>query len=115
MKNTTRFLIVILLLPCLVFAGDSTALSKRLAYLKDMPEVSWVEVNNNSVFIGFKTLPRDLKSIVSAAAIHGNRAADFGVHIWAVPESQKNFRPGLDPSYCTATARHGKIESNSCR
>ena len=108
-------MIVILLLPCLVFAGDPAMLSKRLAYLKDIPEVSWVEFNDNNVCIGFKALPQDLRSIVSAAAIHGNRATDFGVHIWAVPESQKNFRPGLDPSYCTATARHGKIESNSCR
>jgi len=120
MKNLLWVLVVILVVagsifPCMVFAGDADALAKRLSYLKDIPEVSWVKFDDNNVYIGFKTLPGDLGAIVNAAAIHGNRAIDFGVHVWAVPETQKNFRPGLDPSYCSATARHGKIESNSCR
>jgi uncharacterized protein YxeA len=39
----------------------------------------------------------------------------FGVHVWAVSESQKGWRPGGGSYYCNATTRHGKIEKSGCR
>ena len=120
MKNILWVLTIILVVagfvfPCMVFGGDSNALAKRLAYLKDLPEISWVKFDDNNVYIGFNTRPSDLRMIVNAAAIHGNRALGFGVHVWAVRDFQMDFHPRWDSSYCTATARHGKLQKSDCR
>ena len=96
-------------------AKDQAALEKRLAYLTEISEVSWVEFDRNNVYIGFKERPADLRAIINAAAIWGNRAYGFGVHVWAVEARYRGWRPGDGPYYCEATARHGKIENNSCR
>jgi len=108
----TLFLVVIILLtfPYIVFAGDSNALKQRLAYLKDIPEISWVEFDDNNVYIGFIKPPPDLRVIINGAAAHGNRAYGRGVHIWAVEAKYKHWRPGDGPFYCSATARYGKLE-----
>ena len=63
---------------------DQAALQKRLLYLSDIPEISWVEFDGNNVYIGFKELPSDFRTIVKAAAYHGNKAYSSGVHVWAV-------------------------------
>ena len=81
----------------------------------DIPEISWVEFKNNNVYIGFNERTKDMRMIINAAALHGNRAYGFGVHVWAVDEKYRGWSPGNDPYYCTATARHGKIEHNDCR
>jgi len=94
---------------------DQAALQKRLLYLSDIPEISWVEFDGNNVYIGFKERPPDLRAIINAAAVHGNRALGFGVHVWAVPESQKGLYSGFNSYYCTATARYGKIEKSTCK
>ena len=91
------------------------SIKKSLSYLNDIPEVEWVEVDGNDVYIGFKERPSDLKLIIHAAAINGNRAHGFGVHVWAVDAKYAGWRPGAGPYWCTATARHGKITDSSCR
>lgn len=95
------------------FARDQKALEARLAYLKDIPEVSWVEIKSNNVYIGLTSRPADLASIVGGAALFGNKAYGFGVHVWAVPAERRNWKVG-DPWYCEATGRYGKVEGNSC-
>ena len=85
-------------------------LESTVAYLKDIDEVSWVEVEGNDVYIGFKSRPSDLTAIVGAAALHGNRATGFGVHVWAVDAKHTGWRPGSGPYFLELTARHGKIE-----
>jgi len=94
---------------------DQAALQNRLLYLSDIPEISWVEFDGNNVYIGFKELPSDLRTIINAAAVHGNRALGFGVHVWAIKASNKKWRPDSGSYLCEATARYGKIEHNSCR
>ena len=98
-----------------VFADDSENLKKRLEYLNDIPEISWYEVERNNVYIGFNNIPIDFRVIVNAAAVHGNNAYGFGVHVWAVIASQKGWRPGDGPYYCCATARGGRIKKSDCR
>jgi hypothetical protein len=97
-----------------VWAEDQKALEARLAYLKDIPEISWVKFNRNNVYLGFSRVPKDLPSIVGGAALFGNRAYGFGVHVWAVPADNPNWKVG-DPYYCEATGRYGKVQDNSCR
>ena len=83
-------------------------LERNLSYLKELPEIAWVRFDRNTVIIGIDRVPSDIQSIAQAAAFHGNRAIDFGVHVWVVPASStcgafKNY-------YGMTTARHGKIE-----
>ena len=87
-------------------------LQKELAYLKSIPEVKWIVFDGNNVYLGFKSLPGDIKIIVNAAAYHGNQAINFGVHVWAV---DSKFRESPSDGYiCAATARYGKVRKNSC-
>lgn len=107
LKNLMRALI--LTMPKVETTEKQISLEKRLTYLNDIPEVSWTQFSGNNVYIGFKEFPADLRAIINAAAIWGNRASGFKVHVWAV-KAQNNDRQ----SYCKATAQYGKIEHNSC-
>jgi len=95
-------------------SDNEQVLRKELAYLSDVNEVAWVEFDDNDVYIGFAARPSDLGAVVNAAAVNGNRAIDFGVHVWAVSADRRGWRPGSGPYYCEATARYGKLE-NACR
>lgn len=115
-----KFIIFITLLPLFIIiftveAKDQAALEKRLAYLETLPEVSWVDFDNNNVYIGFKSRPRDICGIINAAAIFGNRAYGFGVHVWAFTADSRHGPVHKRPCYGLATARYGKIEKNTCR
>jgi hypothetical protein len=99
----------------ITFSKDQVALNEKLSYLSDIPEISWVEIENNNVFIGFNTIPTDLSIIVRGAAVQGNLAYGFGVHVWAVKAEDHNWRPGSGPYYCEATARSGKITKSNCK
>lgn len=88
-------------------------LRQELAYLRDIEEVAWMQIDDNNVYLGFDPVPSDLAAIVNAAALKGNRALGFGVHIWTTSGDQRGWRPGSGPYYCEATGRYGKLE-NSC-
>jgi len=81
-----------------------------LEYLQDVPEVAWVEIQDNNVYLGFNQRPDDLRPIMAGAALNANKATGFGVHVWAVPETQRGWRSGDGPYWLEVTARHGKIE-----
>ena len=85
-------------------------LRNELQYLNDIKEISWFEVDDNDVYIGFRTRPNDLSLILRGAALRANKAINFGVHVWGVKSSQKGWRPGQGPYYEEVTARYGKIE-----
>jgi len=92
-----------------VFSEDNTlsreaGLKSALAYLNAIPEVKWVEFERNTVHLGVEPLPDDIKLIAHAAAMNGEKAINFGVHVWVHPANDRN------KYYGTATAaRHGKI------
>jgi len=94
-------------------AQNQTALEKRLAYLNDIPEISWVKFDGNNVYIGLNKVSSDLDSIVQRAAVLGNKAYGLGVHVWAVRDTtnvpSKDFK-----YYCIATARNGKVQKSDC-
>lgn len=85
-------------------------LMTELNYLNDIGEVSWLEIDGNNVYIDFEPLPSDWNTIIRAAALNGNRAIDFGVHVWAMSGKQKGWRPGDSGYTGNATARYGKIK-----
>lgn len=88
---------------------EEEQLKNRLDYLYEIPEISWVKFERNSVYIGFTSVPSDLTLILGAAAFHGNKAIDFGVHVYAYdarrygPTTGGNFFKG-------ATCRYGKVK-----
>lgn len=87
-------------------------LQKELAYLKSIPEVRWVVFDGNRVYLGFGSLPKDIRIIINTAAYHGNQAINFGVHVWAV---DSKFRESPADGYiCAATARYGKVRKSNC-
>ena len=94
-------------------AQNQTALEKRLAYLNDLPEISWVKFDKNKVYIGVNKVSSNLGSIVRYAAVFGNKAYGLIVHVWAVRDTTNV--PAIDfKYYCTATARHGKVQKSDC-
>jgi hypothetical protein len=96
-------------------AKHPDALRERLAYLKDLPNVSWVEFDTNNVYIGLKEKPADLKAIVGDAAVAGSKVYGFAVHVFAVDEKYRGVEPIKRPYFCKATARHGEIRENTCK
>ena len=115
-----RFFIIFIffflfIIPTIIWAADLAALKSKLNYLTSLPEISWVQFRGNDVIIGFNRYPKDLSIIMNAAALHGNSAYGFGVHLWAVDVKYKNWNVWKDPYICTTTARYGKIEKNTCR
>lgn len=92
---------------------DHAALSKRLSYLKDIPEISWVIIVKNNVYLGFVKKINDMGAICRGAAVQGNRAYGFGVHVYAVDGYQADWKKAKH--YCRATARHGRITGSNCR
>ena len=96
--------------------GSSAAPKKNpgaeqaLSYLNDIEEIKWVEIDGNNAYIGFDPLPSDWQLVIKAAAVHANKATDFGFHVWAVPAAKRGWRPGDSSYYGNVTARYGKIE-----
>ena len=96
--------------PSSVPVTQSQVLREELSYLSDIPEVAWIEVEKNSVYVGFSLLPNDWEMIIKGAALRGNKATNFGCHVWAVDADKKGWRPGDSPFYGEFTARYGKLE-----
>ena len=91
--------------------GREQTLRKCLSYLQNsVPEVAWVEVENNNIYIGFSRLPSDWQTVTKGAALNGNKAIGFGCHAWAVDAKYRGWRPGDGSYYGEFTARHGRIE-----
>ena len=71
---------------------DQEILEKELNYVLDIPEVSWMLVRDNRVFIGFATKSDSLVgSILYTAALTGNKAINSYVQIFAVDHKDKEL------------------------
>ena len=93
---------------------NEAVLQRSLAYLMEIPEINWVRFDNNNVYIGFSSYPTDGNLIIKFAAVHGNKAINFGCHVWAVPTNQVSNPPYYGTMsgkwHDEATARYGRIE-----
>lgn len=89
---------------------QSQVLREELSYLSDIPEVAWIEIERNNVYVGFYSLPDDWEMIIKGAALRGNKAINFGCHVWTVDANKKGWRPGDSPFYGEFSARYGKLE-----
>jgi hypothetical protein len=91
-------------------SAESDKLASSLAYLNDVEEIAWMDIEGNNVYLGFTKTPSDLRPFVHAVALAGNQATGFGVHVWAVV-GEKGWRPGQPGLLCESTARYEQIES----
>ena len=97
-------------------SSSSSSLSREavlietLEYLNDMEAVSWWEVDGNDVYMNFNDISFNYKAAIRMAATLGNRATDFGVHVWALNGKQKGWQPGDGGYLENVTARYGKLQ-----
>jgi hypothetical protein len=92
---------------------QETTIQNSLSYLNatNTPEIAWIEINGNNVYIGFSKRTPDVSMIIKGAALKCNKAINFGCHVWAVPaDAKRPWKPGSGPFYDEATARGGKIQ-----
>ena len=85
-------------------------LKDELKYLNDITDISWWEVDNNTVYICFKTAPSDWRLILQFAALRGNVRIGFGTHAWGLVGAKYGWRPGDGYYLGVETARYGKIK-----
>lgn len=117
--NITLFTVVFFLLATsYAFAGDQAALKNRLAYLKDIPEVSEVKYVDNQVYIGFNRCPSDIGAIVGGAAAFGSSAYGSRITVWGCEYDKHEPNPEKWGVYgrgkCYAIARGGETRKNRC-
>lgn len=86
----------------------------RLAFLDSVPEIAWVEVEGNEVYIGWRELPPDLRAVVNFAAAHANEAIRFGAHVYSALNVAPGWRPGQPGFICSASARGGRVTDSDC-
>jgi hypothetical protein len=71
---------------------DQEFLEQELNYVLEIPEVSWMVVKDNRVFIGFRTESDSLiGSVLYTAALTGNKAINSRVRIFAVDHKNKEL------------------------
>ena len=85
-------------------------LKSLMVYLDDISEVKWWEVDENTIYINFNPTPNDWKAIIRGAALGGNEKIGFGVHVWALNNKNRGWRPGDSGYLGNVTARYGKIK-----
>lgn len=112
MKKIILILGLVLMWISMVQAGERE-LKEKIAYLKEIPEIAWIEYDSNNVYVGFHKLPADYNQIITMAALRGNRAFGRGIHLYVL--HSKATGCGWECAMCQVTARHGKIEKNTCR
>ncbi len=98
--------------------SSETEATQALLYLKTaVAQVAWDEVGSDNVYIGFSSRPDNLSTIVSEAAIAGDQATGHAYTAWAVDAgvAKQGWRPGDAGLICSATARRGRVESNTCQ
>ena len=79
--------------------------------IESLPEVAWTAQKQNTVYVGLKEVPADMKGIANAWALQFNREWDFGAHVWMLPASSgPSATPDVSKFFYNVTARHGNIE-----
>jgi len=94
------------------FSDNQARLSKQLAYLKKIPEISEVIIYQNDIYIGFTTVPADMCNIVRDAAILGTSAYGYRIHVWGCLYDKNMPDPKMWKYYCLSTGQDGNTRLN---
>jgi hypothetical protein len=93
-------------------------LDETLTYLHSMPEVGWVKFHEHTVFISWKSRPRNFKQINRIAAKKAAHALHNEVIVYSLPagENLPEELWGYEPSFlCKTTANPQEIVESNCR
>lgn len=73
-----------------ISAEQRHKLAAQLSYLNSVPEIAWWQVEGqleNTIVIGWKSIPHDFARINSRAAIRAQKLVGRPVKVWAVPNN----------------------------
>ena len=83
----------------------------ELAYLTEMPEVAFYDVDGNTVFIHFHARTAGADLIVRDAALRADRRLGSGAHAWGIVGGSPAWRPGDQPgSFSEHSCWGGRIQ-----
>ena len=89
---------------------------KGVKFLDDIDEVEWYRIEERSLIIGWKGVPKDIQHTNPKAAIRGNLATRRKIHVWAVRHTQKKWHVGSGKSYiCFVSAINGRVKNWNCK
>ena len=106
---------------------DAEALDKRppwkkldeaLTYLRAIPEVAWVQFHEHTVFISWKSRPKNFARINSTAAKKAAHALHNEVTVYSLPpgETLPEELWGYEPRFlCKTIANPQEIIESNCR
>jgi len=94
------------------------SLESALIYLKDVAQVKWYEIEDNTVYLGFAVLSNDCYIVTDAVALDAHYATKKECQAWAVNAAHKGWRPdttslGRGPLYGRAVANKGRLLQSS--
>ena len=93
-------------------------LDDALAYLRSIPEVTWIKFHEHQVFISWKSRPRNFRRINHVAAKKAAHAVHNQVTIHSLPPGETlpaelwNYEPR---SLCKTVANPREIVESNCR
>lgn len=74
-----------------------------------IPELKWIEYEDNSIHMGFNPIPFDVKMILGGHAFGGWQVINFGCHVYAYDASKYNSQE-FGAFFAGATCRYGKTK-----
>lgn len=83
---------------------------QSLAYLSTVEMVDWVEVEGNTIYLGFEPGTRNVGSFVEGAAVRFHRATDDDVWAWGIDGREPGWRAGDGPHLEKVVVRNGRVE-----
>ena len=90
-------------------SAREAAIRDALTHLKEVSEIVWIEIDRNTVYLGFSERFVDLSIVTKGVALRANEAISFGAHAWAVDAKHRGWRAGDGSYWFEATARNGQI------
>lgn len=92
-----------------------SALIQGVKFLDDVPEVEWYRVDENTLIIGWKGIPKFFPHTNRKAAIRGTISTGKKVQVWAVRHNQKKWAVGSGaPFICSVSAINGRVKTDTC-
>lgn len=100
------------------FGADkqSRKLWDALTYLKSVPEIAWIEVDDSHIILGWKGYSPNFSTINRTVAKKASRKVRGDVKVYSVKENLKGWRPKKDaPAHlCYSLGKGGRLQFTNC-
>lgn len=111
------FLVAAWQTPAFADNKQSRKIWNALIYLKSVPEISWIEVEGNTIILGWKGYPTNFSRINRTAAKKVSRKVRGEIKVYSVKEHLKGWRPKKDAlaHLCHSLGKGGRLMFTNCR